>query len=72
MDREKLIYDAGEYTYSLKNFQTMKTFSRDIYEGKIAIKEANEYQTDLLAEIIKLRNIQNQEVKKKIRNECCS
>ena len=51
VDREKLIYETNEYTYSFKNFQTIKTFGRDIYEGKITIEEANEHQTDLLAEI---------------------
>ena len=52
VDREKLIYETNEYTYSFKNFQTIKTFGRDIYEGKITLEKANEYQTDLLAEII--------------------
>ena len=55
VDREKLIYDAGEYTYSFKDFQTINTFGRDIYESKITIKETNEYQTDLLAEIMKFK-----------------
>ena len=55
VDREKLIYKTNEYTYSFKNFQTIKTFGRDIYEGKITIEEANEYQTDLLAEIMNFR-----------------
>ena len=55
VDREKLIYKTDEYTYSFKNFQTIKTFGRDIYEGKITIKEDNEYQTDLLAEIMSLK-----------------
>ena len=40
IDREKLIYKTNEYTYSFKNFQTTKTFGRDIYEGKTNIKEA--------------------------------
>ena len=53
--REKLIYKTNEYTYSFKNFQTVKTFGRDIYEGKIPIKEADEYQTDLLVEIMNFR-----------------
>ena len=39
----------------LKFFQTIKTFGRDIYEGKIAIEKANEYQTDLLAEIMSFK-----------------
>ena len=55
VDRQKLIYKTNEYTYSFKNFQTMKTFGRDIYEGKITIKEADKYQTDLLLEIKNFR-----------------
>ena len=39
--REKLIYETNEYTYSFKNFQTIKTFGRDIYEGKITLEKAN-------------------------------
>ena len=55
VDKEKLIYETDEYTYSFKNFQTIKTFGRDIYEGKITIKEADEYQADLLTEIMNFR-----------------
>ena len=43
------------YIYSFKNFQTVKTFGRDIHEGKITIEEANEYQTNSLGEIMNLR-----------------
>ena len=52
VDREKLVYKTNEYTYSFKNFQTIKTFGRDIYEGKITIEEVDEYQSDLLAEVM--------------------
>ena len=55
VDREKLIYETNEYTSNFKNFQTIKTFGRDICKGKITIEEANEYQTDLLAEIMNFR-----------------
>ena len=55
VDREKLIYKADEYTYSFKNFETIKTFGQDIYEGKITIKEADEYQVSLLTEILNFR-----------------
>ena len=55
VDRETLIYETNEYTYGFKNFQTVKTFGQDIYECKITTEEANEYQTDLLAEIINFR-----------------
>ena len=44
IDREKLIYETNEYTYSFKNFQTIKTFGRDIYEGIITLEKSNEYQ----------------------------
>ena len=57
VDREKLIYKTDEYTYSFKNFQTIKTFGRDIYEGKIRIEEADEYQTILLVEIMNFRKM---------------
>ena len=40
---------------SFKHFQTIKTFGRDIYEGKITIKKADEYQADLLTEIMNFR-----------------
>ena len=53
--KEKLIYETNEYTYGFKNFQTIKTFCRDICEGKITPEEANKYQTDLLAEIMDFR-----------------
>ena len=52
MQTEKLIYETNEYTYSFKNFHTIKTFGRDIYEGKITIEEADKYQTNLLVEIM--------------------
>ena len=51
VDREKFIYEANDYTYNFKNFQTIKTFGQDIQEGKITVKEADEYQKDLLVEI---------------------
>ena len=42
VDREKLIYRASEYTYDFRNFRTIKAFGRDIHEGKITLKEADE------------------------------
>ena len=55
VNREKLVYETNGYTHSFKNFQTIKTFGRDIYEGKFTIKEANEYQTNLLVKIMNFR-----------------
>ena len=65
VDREKLIYEANEYTYSFKNFQTIKTFGRDIYEGKITTEGANEYHTDLLAEIMSFKKYKKPRIKEK-------
>ena len=55
VDRKKLIYETNEYTYSFKIFQTIKTFDRHIFEGKITIEESGKYQTDLLAKIMNFR-----------------
>ena len=55
VDSEKLIYKKNEYTYSFKNFRTIKTFGRDIYEGKVTIGEADEYQTNLFVKIMSFR-----------------
>ena len=55
----------------------LKAFGRDIYEGKITIKEAHEYQTDLLAEIInfkkqkKSRSQEKKNEKKKLFFKTC-
>ena len=73
VDREKLVYETNEYKYSFKNFQIIKTFGRDIYKGKLTIKEADKYQTDLLAEIIDFRkNTKPRSQKKKTKKRNCS
>ena len=56
IDREKLVYRASEYTYNFGNFRTVKTFGRDIYEGKITLEEANTDQDNILRDI---RNFNN-------------
>ena len=54
VDREKLVCETNEYIYSFKNFQT-KSFGSDIYEGNIMLKEADEYQADLLVKIMSFK-----------------
>ena len=39
----------------VKILKIIKTFGQDIYEGEITIKEADEYQADLLIEIMSFR-----------------
>ena len=47
VDREKLVYRASEYTYSFQNFRIIRTFGRDIYNGEITLKEADDDQSSL-------------------------
>ena len=47
VDREKLIYDTVKYTYDFRIFNTVRTFGEDIYNGKITLEEADEYQSYL-------------------------
>ena len=49
--REKLVYRASEYTHNFRNFRTVKTFGRNIYEGNITLDEANTDQDNLLRDI---------------------
>ena len=66
VDREKLFYETNEYTHSSENFQTTKTFGKDIYNGTIMLKEANDYQIDLLAKIMYFKkNIKTKKSRKK-------
>ena len=55
VDIQNLINETNDYTYSFKNFQTIKIFGRDIYKGKITLGKANKYQANLLAEIINFK-----------------
>ena len=69
VDREKLTHETNEYTFSFEDFQAIKTFGRDIYEGKITIKEADEYQKDLLVEIMNFRKTKKKKKSKKKNKE---
>ena len=55
VDREKLVYETNEYSYSFKIFQTIRTFGKDIHDGAITLKEADDYQKDLLVEIMNFK-----------------
>ena len=51
VDREKLFYKSDKNKYNFKNFQTIRTFGKDIYEGKITFEKADEYQSNLVEKI---------------------
>ena len=57
VDRENLTYTASEYIQiRFKNFKTMKSFGRDIYNGEITLKDADEVQKNVLVETINFKN----------------
>ena len=51
IDREKLVYKTDKHSYDFRKFNTIRTFGKDIYNGKITLEEADESQSDLLDEI---------------------
>ena len=51
VDREKLFYKSNKNIYNFKNFQTLRKFGEDIYEGEITFEEADEDQSNLAEEI---------------------
>ena len=51
MEKEKLVYYSSECKNNFTKFKTIRTFGRDIYDGKIPLKEADEDQSNLIHEI---------------------
>ena len=70
VDREKLVYKASEYEYSFQNLLTIRTFGRDIYNGEITLKEADEDQSSLLNEIRNFRDKTKPRSEEKKREKC--
>ena len=71
--REKLVYKTNEYAYSFENFPAIKAFGKDIYDGTITLKEVNDYQTDLLDEIMNFKKKTKPKIlEKKTRKRNCS
>ena len=69
IDREKLVYRASEYTHNFRNFRTVRTFGRGIYEGKITLEEANIDQDNLLRDIRNFNNKTRPENDRKIQEK---
>ena len=55
-NREKLAYRAIKYTYDFRNFRTIRTFDRDIYESKTTLEEANIDRSNLVDSIRDFNN----------------
>ena len=54
--RETFVYRTNKHTYSFKNFQTLETFSRDIYNSTITLKKVNKDQSKLLFKIMDFKS----------------
>ena len=48
-----MVFDADKYRYDFRTFKTIRTFGKDIYEGKITLEEADKEQSYLADEIDK-------------------
>ena len=68
VDRKNFVYGTNEYTYSFRIFWRINTFWRDIYNGKITLKEADEDQSNLLVEIMDFRK-RNQDQRIQVKNK---
>ena len=68
VDRKNFVYGTNEYTYSYRIFWRINTFCRDIYNGKITLKEADEDQSNLLVEIMDFRK-RNQDQRIQVKNK---
>ena len=71
MGREKLFYKSNKHKYNFKNFQIIKTFGKDIYNGKINFEKADKYQSNLVEKInnfIKKTKPKNEEKRREEEN----
>ena len=51
MNRENLIYKSNKYVYNFQQFETIKSFAKNILACKIALDD-DKYQSNLLHEIV--------------------
>ena len=72
VDREKLVYKTSGYEYSFQNFLIIRSFGRDIYNGEITLKEADEDQESLVNEIKKFSTKTKPRSEEKKKKKRCS
>ena len=48
--REDLVYETDRYKYNFQQFETIRSFAKNIYVGKITLDDADKTQSDLLNE----------------------
>ena len=55
-ERKDLIYKANKYKYDFQQYETIRSFGNNIYNGKFSIDEAEMDGTNLLEIMIKFNN----------------
>ena len=40
LDRKDLVYEADNYIYSFQQFETIKSFAKNIFDGKTTLNDA--------------------------------
>ena len=53
VDTENLHDKTNKYTHNFQNFRTISTVGKDVYNGTITTKEADNHQSDSLVEVLK-------------------
>ena len=70
VNRENLIYEARKYVQNLQQFETIRSFSKNVFADKITLNDADKDQGDLLVEVIdfskdtKPRNIKSKKLER--------
>ena len=64
-EKNYFMMQINVYIYDFRIFNTVRTFGRDIYEGKITLKEADEDQSELINDI----NEFNEKTRPKTKNK---
>ena len=72
VDRDKLFYKQHQNKYYFKNFQTIRTFGKDIYNGEITLEEADKDQSDLIEKINDFIKRTKKDEKKKMLEKTCT
>ena len=65
MNREDLIYKTFRHFYNFQQLQTIRYFTKNIFNGQNTLNDANKDQANLLVEIMNFNKSVNQESQEK-------
>ena len=52
VNRRNSVYKIDNHTYSFQQFKTITFFAKNIFNGEITLNDTDEYQSNLLVEIM--------------------